>query len=61
MSMAAVIESIERDAFTQCGGIKLAQSQIDGMNMALSHGNSIEIHPAKDGVKIYEIKKKVIK
>lgn len=61
MSMAAVIESIERDAFAQCEGVKLSQSQIDGMNMALSHGNSIEIHPAKGGVKIYEVRKKTIK
>lgn len=64
MSMAAVIESIERDALRQCTGGKLGsltKSQIDIMNTALESGNSIEIHPAKDGVKIFEIKKRIIK
>jgi hypothetical protein len=27
---------------------------------ALQKGNSIEIHPAKSGIKIYEVKKKII-
>lgn len=59
--MAEVIESIEHGAFAQCMNVGLTPNQIDGMNNALSRGNSIEIHPAKDGVKIYEVKKKVIK
>lgn len=34
--------------------------EIKNIALALERGNSIEIHPAKDGVRIYEVKKKVI-
>ena len=34
--------------------------EIKSIAQALERGNSIEIHPAKDGVRIYEVKKKVI-
>ena len=34
--------------------------EIKSIAQALERGNSVEIHPAKDGVRIYEVKKKVI-
>lgn len=38
----------------------MTECQKEYINKALEKGNSIEIHPAKDGIKIYEIKKNLI-
>ena len=39
----------------------LTQGQKKEIDRVIKTGNSIEIHPAKDGVKIYEVIKKTIK
>lgn len=39
----------------------LTEEQKKEIDKAIKTGNSIEIHPAKDGVKIYEVRKKTIK
>ena len=39
----------------------LTEEQKNEIDMAIKTGNSIEIHPAKDGVKVYEVRKKTIK
>ena len=39
----------------------LTEGQKKEIDRAIKTGNSIEIHPAKDGVKIYEVIKKTIK
>ena len=55
MSMNEIIKEIEQSA-----GREKAQLSAKTIQDALKRGNSIEIHPAKDGVRIYEVKKKVI-
>lgn len=39
----------------------LTEEQKNKIDSAIKIGNSIEIHPSKDGVKIYEVKKRTIK
>lgn len=39
----------------------LTEEQKKEIDRVIKTGNSIEIHPAKDGVKIYEVRKKTIK
>lgn len=53
--MNEIIKEIE-----QLAGSKQAQISAKAISDAIKRGNSIEIHPAKDGVRIYEVKKKVI-
>ena len=53
--MNEIIKEIERSK-----GIEQAQISAKAISDALKRGNSIEIHPAKNGVRIYEVKKKVI-
>ena len=39
----------------------LTEEQKKEIDRVIKTGNSIEIHPAKDGVKIYEVRKRTIK
>lgn len=39
----------------------LTEEQKKEIDRVIKTGNSIEIHPAKNGVKIYEVRKKTIK
>lgn len=39
----------------------ISQDQKEKVNEIIKAGNSIEIHPSKDGIKIYEVKKKIVK
>lgn len=55
MSITEIINSIEQNI-----NGKQSESAGKAISDAIKRGNSIEIHPAKDGVRIYEVKKKVI-
>ena len=55
MSITEIINNIEQNIDE-----KQSESAGKAISDALKRGNSIEIHPAKDGVRIYEVKKKVI-
>ena len=54
MDYNKVIEEAEKENRTTI------TPEIKCIAQALKRGNSIEIHPSKNGVRIYEVKKKVI-
>ena len=67
MSMSQVIKSIEREAFDYA--TKTAEDDLEAKIIEytgkiadiLKNGNSVEIHPTKGGLKVFEVRKKVAK
>ena len=43
------------------GKKSLSREIIMAIESGISSGKSFEIHPSKDGVKVYEVKKKVVR
>lgn len=43
------------------GKKSLSREIIKAIENGISSGKSFEIHPSKDGVKVYEVKKKVVR
>lgn len=70
MKIGDVINSIEHEAFESAMNppephngqayMLCDKKNISKINEILKKGNSVEIHPAKEGIKIYEVRKKII-
>ena len=56
MSITEIINNIEQNMDEK----KSESAAGKAISDALKRGNSVEIHPAKNGVRIYEVKKKII-
>ena len=68
MGIASVIESIDRDNFDRCMNLPVNDGLADKIVASAEHmaeiirsGNDVEIRSAMNGLKIYEVKKKVVR